>query len=86
MGVSEVLDPSSLTPFDTGNYWEHDVRATYRVSDSLALRLGAINVTDEIPPQLPETFSGAGVRSAVYDNRGRWIYVGANYSFAPNRR
>jgi len=30
MAVSETLDPSSLTPFYTGSYWEHDFHATYR--------------------------------------------------------
>ena len=80
MGVSETLPPSSLAPFYTGNYWEHDVLATYRVSGALTLRGGVINVTDAIPPQLPETASGITANSSVYDNRGRWFFIGANYS------
>jgi hypothetical protein len=47
---------------------------------SLVLRGGVINVTDAIPPQLPETASGITANSSVYDNRGRWFFIGANYS------
>jgi hypothetical protein len=50
------------------------------VSNSLTFRAGAINVTNAIPPQLPETAIGNGANSASYDNRGRWFYVGVNYS------
>jgi iron complex outermembrane receptor protein len=80
MGVSETLPPSSLSPFYTGNYWEHDVLATYRVTGALTLRAGALNVTDVIPPQLPETAIGIGTGSSAFDNRGRWFFVGVNYT------
>ena len=80
VGVSETLPPSSLSPFFTGSYFEHDVVATYRVTNRLTVRAGAINVTNTIPPQLPETAIGNGANSAAYDNRGRWFYVGVNYS------
>jgi iron complex outermembrane receptor protein len=85
-GVSEVDPVSSRNPFFTGNYWEHDLRATYRWNDSLSFRLGLINATDEHPPLIPEIGGATGAAGSTYDNRGRWFYVGANYSFAPNRR
>jgi iron complex outermembrane recepter protein len=80
LGVSETLPSSFYAPFYTGSYFEHDVVATYRVSNSLTFRAGAINVTNAIPPQLPETAIGNTANSAAYDNRGRWFYVGVNYS------
>ena len=81
--VSEVDPPSSRDPFYTDKYYEHDLRATWDWSDSLSLRLGVINVTNENPPLLPEVGNGTGGASSTFDNRGRWFYVGANYSFAP---
>jgi outer membrane receptor protein involved in Fe transport len=83
--LSEVNPSSSLDPFYTGNYWEHDLRATYRWNDALTLRAGLINATDERPPAVPEAGSGTTANSSTYDNRGRWFYVGATYSFAPKR-
>jgi hypothetical protein len=50
------------------------------MSDALTLRVGALNVTDEIPPQLPETAIGTGTGSSAYDNRGRWFFIGAHYA------
>jgi iron complex outermembrane recepter protein len=84
--VSEVDPVSSRDPFFTGNYWEHDVRASYQWSDSLSLRAGLINATDEHPPLLPEVGGATGAQSSTFDNRGRWFYIGANYSFAPRQR
>jgi len=84
--VSEVDPPSSRDPFYTGNYWEHDLRATYRWNDSLSLRAGLINLTDEHPPLIPEVGGATGAQSSTYDNRGRWFYIGANYSFGPTGR
>ena len=80
VGVSETLPPASEAPFYTGNYYEHDVVATYRVTSKLTVRAGAINVTNVIPPQLPETAAGTAAGSSAFDNRGRWFYVGVNYS------
>jgi iron complex outermembrane recepter protein len=82
-GVSEIDPPASRDPFQTGNYWEHDLRATYRWNDSLSFRLGLINATDEHPPLVPEVGGATGTFGSTYDNRGRWFYVGANYSFGP---
>jgi outer membrane receptor protein involved in Fe transport len=79
MAVSETLDPSSLTPFYTGSYWEHDLHATYRASDSLSFRAGAINVTNVHPPLVPEVGAATGTTTSVYDNRGRWFFLGGNY-------
>lgn len=80
LAVSEVSPSSSFVPFFTGSYWEHDVVAIYKVSKALSVRAGVLNVTDAIPPQLPETATGTGGDSSAYDNRGRWFFIGLNYS------
>lgn len=81
MGVSETLPMESRDPFFTGSYLEHDVRVSYKLSDALSLRVGAINVTDERPPAVPEAGAGTGLASSIYDNRGRFFYIGGNYFF-----
>ena len=81
LALSEVDPPSSRDPFYTGNYFEHDVRASYALSDRVKLRMGVVNVTNEHPPIVPEVGDSTLVTSSVYDNRGRWYYVGGNYSF-----
>ncbi|MBS0421642.1 MAG: TonB-dependent receptor [Proteobacteria bacterium] len=79
MAVSETLAQTALTPFYTGSYWEHDLHATYKVNDSLSVRAGAINVTNAHPPIIPEVGAATGVTTSVYDNRGRWYFLGVNY-------
>jgi outer membrane receptor protein involved in Fe transport len=68
-------------PFYTGDYWSHDLRALYALTDSLTLRAGVLNVTDEIPPQVPGINTGTGQFSGGYDNRGRYFYAGVNVKF-----
>jgi outer membrane receptor protein involved in Fe transport len=81
MAVSEVDPVSSRDPFFTGNYWEHDVHASYALSEQIKLRLGIVNVTNEHPPLVPEVGNATGVQTSAYDNRGRWYFVGGTYSF-----
>jgi iron complex outermembrane receptor protein len=81
MGVSETEPVSSRDPFWTGNYWEHDLRGSYRFTDDLVFRAGIINLTDEHPPFVPEAGAGTGAASSTYDNRGRWVYLGGTYTF-----
>jgi outer membrane receptor protein involved in Fe transport len=82
MAVSETLSPSSLSPFYTGAYAEHDVHVTYQANDSLSLRLGVVNVTDAHPPLVPEvgTAPATATTTSVYDNRGRWFFAGGSYT------
>jgi outer membrane receptor protein involved in Fe transport len=80
--VSEVDAPSARSPFFTGDYWSHDLRATYRWNDSLSFRAGILNLFNEHPPIIPEVGNATGNSTSTYDNRGRWYFLGANYSFA----
>jgi outer membrane receptor protein involved in Fe transport len=72
---------AALDPYYTGDYFMHDLKASYRLNDQIKLRGGVVNVTDENPPYLPETFNGTGTGASIYDNRGRFFYVGATLSY-----
>jgi iron complex outermembrane recepter protein len=82
--VSEIR-PATVTPLYTGGHSEHDLRASFRWSDELNLRVGIINVTNEEPPAVPEVGNATLTGPSAYDNRGRWFYVGAHYSFGTTR-
>jgi iron complex outermembrane receptor protein len=73
--------PSSLDPYYTGEHFEHDLRASYKFSDKLAFRGGIVNITNERPPYIPETFAGTGTGSSSYDNRGRFFFLGASMTY-----
>jgi len=84
---SSINDNQPATPEDnratasTGDIWYSDVQARYDFSTAISLRLGVENVFDEMPPNLPETRtggagSGSAPGSAIFDNRGRFMYLG----------
>ncbi|THD83321.1 MAG: TonB-dependent receptor [Phenylobacterium sp.] len=68
---------TSLAPAYTGDYYEHDLRGTYKFSDDIEFRAGVLNITNKYPPYLPETFAGTGTGSSAFSNIGRFFYVGA---------
>ena len=76
MASTTAFTPTQLDPYYTGDYFAHDVRARYAISDKLTVRGGIQNVTDETPPYLPETIQGTGTGASNYDNRGRFYYIG----------
>ncbi|MFI4965968.1 MAG: TonB-dependent receptor domain-containing protein [Caulobacterales bacterium] len=81
MIVNNAFRPNQLSPYYTGNYFTHDLRVTYKLTDQVNLRGGVINITDEYPPYLPETFTGTGTGSSSFDNRGRFFFVGATLRY-----
>jgi iron complex outermembrane receptor protein len=83
MIASQVQQAGVLDPYKTGDYFRHDMRASYKLNDDVTFRAGMINVFDKNPPQLPENslFTGTGTGSSQYDNRGRFFFVGANMNF-----
>ena len=81
MVANNAFLPNQLDPYYTGDYWRHDIRATYKMNDQVAFRAGVINLFDEPPPGLPEVFTGTTTGSSQYDNRGRFFFVGANLEF-----
>ncbi|WP_165843985.1 TonB-dependent receptor plug domain-containing protein [Phenylobacterium kunshanense] len=78
---NNAFQPNQLDPYYTGDYWRHDLRASYKVNDQIRVRAGIINLFDEYPPELPEVYTGTGTGSSQYDNRGRFFFVGANMEF-----
>ncbi|HEY3697128.1 TonB-dependent receptor plug domain-containing protein [Phenylobacterium sp.] len=82
MASTNAFPATALSPYYTGDYYSHDVRATYAFNDQINMRAGVLNVTDKEPPQLPETYTGASSAGAgLYDNRGRFFYVGATFKY-----
>jgi outer membrane receptor protein involved in Fe transport len=79
--ANNAFQPNQLTPYKTGDYFRHDLRATYRHTDDMVFRAGVINLFDRHPPALPETFTGATTGSSQYDNRGRFFFIGAGLQF-----
>jgi iron complex outermembrane recepter protein len=80
MIANQAQQQGVLDPFKTGSYYRHDLRTSYKVNDQITLRGGILNLFDENPPRLPETFTGTGTGSSQYDNRGRYFFIGANVS------
>jgi outer membrane receptor protein involved in Fe transport len=78
---TNAVAPSALSPYYTGDYYNHDIRVSYKLDDKVAMRAGILNLTDETPPYLPETYTGTGTGSSTFDNRGRFFYVGATLTY-----
>jgi outer membrane receptor protein involved in Fe transport len=79
--ANSSFQPNQLDPYKTGDYFRHDIRATYEVKENIVLRAGVVNLFDRHPPALPETFNGTAIGASQYDNRGRFFFVGANLNF-----
>jgi len=56
----------------------HNVRVAFDVNDRFQLYLGADNITNKRPPW---GATGTGDGSAIYDNRGRFLYTGVVAKF-----
>ena len=62
-----------------------DLYAGYRVNESLALRLGIENATNEDAPVVTSLFEGVGAGGAIapglYDVRGRFMFASLEFNF-----
>lgn len=62
-----------------------DLFASYRLNDSVSLRAGVENATNEDAPIVTSLFEGVGAGGAVapglYDIRGRFLYAGLEVNF-----
>jgi outer membrane receptor protein involved in Fe transport len=82
MASTNAFPAAALDPYYTGDYFSHDLRATWAFNDQIDLRAGVLNLTDKKPQQLPETYTGASSAGAgLYDNRGRFFFVGASLKY-----
>lgn len=58
----------------------NDVFVSYRLPGDLTLQLGVNNLFDVKPPRTPSTYTGA-FDGSLYDNVGRFLYVGFSKNF-----
>lgn len=74
--------PPQNADFATINYYSavmyHDLTAEYAISRNYTVYGGMENVFDRLPPY---QLTGSGEGSGIYDNRGRYMYLGVKASF-----
>ena len=72
-------NPGSQSPIRNGSWTYHNMQIGYTFADTgLDVYLGVDNVFDKDPPL---NYFGADIGSALYDNIGRFMYLGATYKF-----
>jgi outer membrane receptor protein involved in Fe transport len=77
--LSANNNPGQINPLRNGSYTYHDLNVGYDFKDlGLNVYVGIDNVFDKEPPV---GYFGAGVGDALYDNVGRFMYMGATYKF-----
>lgn len=77
--ASYSSNPGSQSPIANGSWTYHNMQLGYKFpNNGLDLYLGIDNVFDKDPPL---NYFGSDVGSALYDNIGRFVYVGATYKF-----
>jgi len=77
--VSANNNPGQLRPLRNGSYIYNDVQAGYKVGESgWDIYAGVDNVFDKDPPV---GYFGATATDSLYDNIGRFMYVGATFKF-----
>lgn len=83
--VRSNQDPAgAYEPYKAPSWVTHDIRAEYRF-DKFSVFAGVNNFTNEEPPQTPFTWTGtslsSGFNGSIYNNLGRYVYVGVNAKF-----
>jgi outer membrane receptor protein involved in Fe transport len=76
--------PGTYEPYKSPSWLTHDIRAEYRF-DRFSVFAGVNNFTNEEPPQTPFTWTGTslntGFNASIYNNLGRYAYIGVNAKF-----
>ncbi|MBK1967889.1 MULTISPECIES: TonB-dependent receptor domain-containing protein [Brevundimonas] len=76
--------PGTYEPYKAPSWLTHDIRAEYRF-DRFSVFAGVNNFTNEEPPQTPFTWTGTslntGFNASIYNNLGRYAYIGMNAKF-----
>ncbi|WP_024353298.1 TonB-dependent receptor domain-containing protein [Brevundimonas naejangsanensis] len=83
--VRSNQDPAgAYEPYKAPSWLTHDIRAEYRF-DKFSVFAGVNNFTNEEPPQTPFTWTGTslntGFNASIYNNLGRYAYIGVNARF-----
>ena len=76
--------PGTYEVWKAPSWLTHDIRAEYSF-DKYTVFGGINNFTNEIPPQTPFSWTGTslynGFNASLYNNQGRYFFVGVNASF-----
>jgi len=76
---SYQANPGSTSPIRNGSYVYHNLQLGYSFpGDRIDVYLGVDNAFDKDPPR---NYFGAEVGHSMYDNLGRYMYMGASYKF-----
>jgi iron complex outermembrane recepter protein len=75
---SFVQSPDQVVPIRAGKVAYSDAQLRYKFNDHAEIYGGIDNLLDKNPPAY---LTGSGADSAVYDNIGRFGYLGLNYKF-----
>ncbi|MEN5145161.1 TonB-dependent receptor domain-containing protein [Brevundimonas diminuta] len=83
--VRSNRDPAgAYEPYKAPSWLTHDIRAEYRF-DNFSVFGGVNNLSNEEPPQTPFTWTGTslntGFNASIYNNLGRYVYIGVNARF-----
>jgi len=77
--ASYSSNPGSQSPIRNGSWTYHNLQAGYKFPGTgLDLYVGVDNVFDKDPPL---NYFGNDIGSALYDNIGRFMYMGVTYKF-----
>lgn len=72
-------NPGSASPIRNGSYTYHNFQLGYTFpGDRIDVYLGIDNAFDKDPPR---NYFGADIGHSMYDNIGRYFYMGASYKF-----
>ncbi len=83
--VRSNKDPAgAYEPYKAPSWLTHDLRTEYRF-DKYSVFAGVNNITNKEPPQTPFTWTGTsmntGFNASIYNNLGRYAYIGVNARF-----
>ena len=73
--------PNNVFPFETGNAFYHDISARYDLLDEVSIYGGIDNLTNNLPSDFLVSSTGTGAFSGVFNNIGRFFYIGAELRF-----
>jgi outer membrane receptor protein involved in Fe transport len=62
----------------TSDVFYHAIRASYDINEKFNIYAGVDNLFDRLPPF---GLTGTGAGSGIFDNRGRFFYIGLNADF-----
>ncbi|NOU49796.1 TonB-dependent receptor [Pseudoalteromonas sp. JBTF-M23] len=82
----ENYTASYVNPHETPSMFYTDLTASYNISETMRLNVGANNVFDKKTPQMPNAYSGGanyylGTDGGLFDTLGRTYFASFNWEF-----